>query len=85
MSKKLIFLIDAEFYRDHVSRDLPAGRLITYDNSGLAIVELEKSDYDELLSDARFYETLVMEPRNPRLSIAAEITRKSLELAADRW
>ena len=50
----MIYRIPRAFYDDHVSRELPAGSVVKvlakkYD------VALDAAEYDELLSDARFY------------------------------
>ena len=42
------------FYADHVSRDLPAGKLLSH-KGNFATVELDYIDFAEMLSDAKFY------------------------------
>jgi hypothetical protein len=42
------------FYWDHVSRDLPAGKVVS-ETQRYVRVELTQDDYEELLSDAKHY------------------------------
>jgi hypothetical protein len=42
------------FYEDHVSRCLPAGKLISYKGK-IATVELNYTDFAEVFNDAKYY------------------------------
>lgn len=42
------------FYYDHVTRDLPSGRIVK-EAKRYYIIELNQAEYDELLSDATYY------------------------------
>lgn len=42
------------FYADHVSRDLPAGKLISY-KGNFATVELDYTNFAEVFDDAKYY------------------------------
>ena len=42
------------FYADHVSRDLPAGKLISH-KGNFATVELDYTNFAEVFDDAKFY------------------------------
>lgn len=66
------------FYWDHVARDLPAGELVR-DCKGHVVVALDQENYDELLSDAKFYSALEMDPPQPGLSSSAKATVVKLD------
>lgn len=71
------------FYDDHVSRELPAGRVLRTTRR-YAWVELNESEFAELLSDARHYSN-GFSPEHchdaDRLMASARATVKRLEAA----
>lgn len=60
MSKTITVDVPHRFYEDHVGRDLPPGEVVKH-LSGKVRVRLDRSAYDDLLSDARHYASGAMD------------------------
>ena len=50
----MIVKVPPRFYWDHVSRDLPAGTVVSETRSYVR-VDLDQSEFEELISDANHY------------------------------
>ena len=81
MSKTVQVHVPALFYCDHtVNRELPGGELL-FDGKQYARVLLDRESYDELLSDARYYATHMLDAGfdGVGLVLSARATVKALE------
>jgi hypothetical protein len=71
------YRLPAKFYNDHVFRELPAGKVLKQ-NDRYVTVELDREAYDDLLSDADYYDDAEMWENHRGLAMSARATFKTL-------
>jgi hypothetical protein len=78
----VVVKLPPRFYEDHVSRDLPAGRVVRSTQRHV-YVELDRAAHDELESDARFYAEMgsegAFEPGLSGIVASARATLRALD------